>query len=117
MRHGKVKFHLARPTDQRIALMRSLTRSLFEHKKIVTTIKRAKAASRMVDRAISLAKRGDLTSKRRLISLLPDKKTYQNVMAWSVKVGTRQSGFTRVVPMPARRGDNAAMAVFEMVDA
>lgn len=116
MRHRNGINKLGLPTDQRIALMRSLARGLFQSNRIVTTHKRAKAASAYVDNIITQAKKGDLSSRRHVLALLPDKDIVKLVYANVDKFKNRTSGYTRIIKVGPRRGDSAEMAVFELVD-
>lgn len=116
MRHRRGNAKLGKPTDQRIALLRSLVRELFIRDRIQTTKTRAKAAQQYADRIIALAKKGDLASRRRAISLLPQKDVIKKVFDHvGPQVKERNGGFTRVVPLAPRQGDAAPMALLELV--
>jgi large subunit ribosomal protein L17 len=116
MRHRNGIDKLGLPTDQRIALMRSLTRALFQSNRIVTTHHNAKSASKYIDNIITLAKKGDLSSRRHVLSLIPDKEIVKLIYAGVEKFKARNSGYTRIIKVGPRRGDSAEMAVFELVD-
>ena len=116
MRHRcKVK-RLGKPADQRRALLRSLTTALIRYGRITTTKVRAKAVRSEADRMITLAKDGSLAARRRAAAYLYDKKL---VKALFDEVGDRYSdregGYTRIIRTVRRRGDNAEMAVIELV--
>ncbi|WP_204104887.1 MULTISPECIES: 50S ribosomal protein L17 [Spirulina sp. CCY15215] len=117
MRHQCRVPRLGRPADQRKALLRSLATELIRNGQIKTTKARAKAVRSQVDRMITLAKDGSLSARRRALSYLYDKTL---VKALFDEVGDRYSdrdgGYTRVVRTIRRRGDNAEMAIIELVD-
>ncbi len=116
MRHRCRVKKLGRPADQRRALLRSLATELIRHGQITTTKTRAKAVRSEVDRIITLAKDGSLSARRRAIAYLYDKNLvhslFENVQE---RYGNRQGGYTRVLRTIRRRGDNAEMAVIELV--
>ena len=106
---------LGRSRTARNALFRSQIAALAEYGKINTTYAKAKAIQPTIDNFCRLAK-GDQASKRKLLAKLGnDKKTTDNI---SEHIGNikRNSGFTRIIPLPARKGDNAKMARLEWVD-
>lgn len=116
MRHRKGNSKLGKPTDQRIALLRSLVRELFINSRIKTTKTRARAAQRYADRIIALAKKGDLSSRRQALRLLPHKDILSTVFSSvSDSIKNREGGFTRVIPLTVRQGDAAQMAMLEIV--
>lgn len=116
MRHRRRFKKLGRPADQRRALLRSLATELIRHGQITTTKTRAKAVRSEVDRIITLAKDGSLAARRRAIAYLYDKNLvhalFDNVQE---RYGNRKGGYTRVLRTVRRRGDNAEMAVIELV--
>jgi large subunit ribosomal protein L17 len=116
MRHRRRVKKLGRPADQRRALLRSLATELIRHGQITTTKTRAKAVRSEVDKIITLAKDGSLSARRQAIAYLYDKNLvhslFENVQQ---RYGTRQGGYTRVLRTIRRRGDNAEMAVIELV--
>jgi large subunit ribosomal protein L17 len=106
---------LSRPTDQRIALLRSLVRALFIYKKIETTDLRAKEARRMAEKLITLAKKGDLQSRRAALSVLPDKPVVAELFnEIAKKYEKKTSGFTRITKIKFRRGDAAQISLLEL---
>ncbi|NJL01182.1 MAG: 50S ribosomal protein L17 [Spirulinaceae cyanobacterium SM2_1_0] len=116
MRHQCRVPELGRPADQRKALLRSLTTELIRNGQIKTTQARAKAVRRHAERAIELAKDGSLAARRRALGYIYDKKLVQALFAEaSERYGSRQGGYTRVVRTMRRRGDNAEMAIIELV--
>lgn len=116
MRHGRRIPQLSKPADQRKALLRALTTQLLRHGRIETTVPRAKAVRSEADRIITLAKDGSLSARRQAMGYLYDK---QLVHALFEQVGqrysNRQGGYTRILRTVNRRGDNAEMAIIELV--
>jgi large subunit ribosomal protein L17 len=117
MRHRISGRGFGRNTNQRKALLRSLVVSLFEHLKIETTLAKAKETKRLAERIITLGKKGDLHSRRRALSYLPNKKVinklFDNI---APKIAHRNSGYLRIIKTRFRPGDNSTMAVLEFVD-
>lgn len=107
---------LGRPTDQRIALLRNLTTSFLKHGKIETTYEKAKETSRMADKMITLAKRGDLHARRQVLAYVYDKEVVSALFdEIAPKYTERNGGYTRVYKMGPRRGDGAEVAILELV--
>jgi large subunit ribosomal protein L17 len=116
MRHRCKVPQLGLPADQRKALLRSLATQIIRHGQITTTKTRAKAVRSEVDRMISLAKDGSLAARRRAMGYLYDKELVaQLFQEVNSRYGDRQGGYTRVVRTKRRRGDNAEMAIIELV--
>ncbi|MEB3224552.1 MAG: 50S ribosomal protein L17 [Synechococcus sp.] len=116
MRHGCRVPELGRPADQRKALLRALTTQLIRHGQVKTTKARAKAVRSEVDRMITLAKDGSLAARRRALGYLYDKDLVHALFAQAKeRYGDRQGGYSRVVRTVRRRGDNAEMAIIELV--
>jgi large subunit ribosomal protein L17 len=117
MRHGKKLAKLARPTDQRLAMLKSLTRELIIHKRIMTTLKRAQAAQFLAEKIIALARRGGLAAQKLALRILPDKTLIKNIFKEFPKIyQNRSSGFTRVVRCGRRLGDAAQRVILELVE-
>lgn len=141
MRHQTKKHQLSRAQDQRKALLRSLATQLFLHGEIKTTMAKAKALKSYADKVISLAKKGDLNSRRIALRYIYDIKTnrYMDVETKAVveektegkklmdetvlrklfteissKYSNRNGGYTRIYRMPNRRGDNSEMALIQL---
>ena len=116
MRHQLRIPLLSKPADQRKALLRGLTTQLMREGRVTTTKARAKALRNEAERMISLAKDGSLASRRRAIGYIYDKKL---VHSWFEKAkeryGDRDGGYTRIVRTVSRKGDNAQMAIIELV--
>ena len=116
MRHRCRVPHLGKPADQRKALLRSLATQLIRHGQIKTTKARAKAVRSEVERMITLAKDGSLAARRRAIAYLYDKNLVHALFAEAPeRYGSRKGGYTRIVRTIRRRGDNAEMAIIELI--
>ncbi|MBL6646475.1 MAG: 50S ribosomal protein L17 [Flavobacteriaceae bacterium] len=117
MRHGKKIAHLGRTASHRKAMLANMASSLIEHKRINTTVARAKALKRFVEPLITKAK-SDTTHNRRVVfSSLRNKYAVTELFSdISEKIGDRPGGYTRIVKLGNRMGDNADMAMIELVD-
>lgn len=117
MRHQCGNKKLGKPTDQRIALLRSLSRALILHGKIQTTDVRAKALRGFVENLITLGKEGSVHSVRRALAILPDKDAISIVFKnLAPRYEKRPGGYTRVIRAGFRRGDASPVSVIELVD-
>lgn len=107
---------LNRPTDQRVAMLRSLTASVLKHGKIHTTETRAKEVKSIADKMITLGKKGDLHARRQALSYLLDEDVvadlFDNI---APKYSDRNGGYTRILKEGPRRGDSAEMVILELV--
>ncbi|NET59082.1 MAG: 50S ribosomal protein L17 [Symploca sp. SIO2E6] len=116
MRHRCRVPQLGKPADQRRALLRSLATEVIRHGRITTTKVRAKAVKSEVERIITLAKNGSLASRRRAMGYLYDKKLVHSLFEGvSERYSDRDGGYTRILRTVRRRGDNAEMAIIELV--
>lgn len=117
MRHGKKVMHLGRKTAHRRSMLANMACSLIEHKRINTTVTKAKALKQFIEPIITKSK-SDTTHNRRLaFSSLRDKNAVAELFREvAVKVGDRPGGYTRVIKLGNRLGDNASMAMIELVD-
>ena len=117
MRHGKKVMHLGRKTAHRKSMLANMACSLIEHKRINTTVTKAKALKQFVEPLITKSK-NDTTHNRRLVfSALRNKYAVSELFRdISQKVGDRPGGYTRVIKLGNRMGDNASMAMIELVD-
>jgi large subunit ribosomal protein L17 len=117
MRHGNYGTNLGRTRSHRDALMRNLLTALFTHGRIRTTLPKAKALSPMADNMVTFAKQGDLQSRRLAARWIQNPpvlaRLFSTIAAWYT---TRQGGYTRVLKLEPRPGDNAPMAFVELVD-
>lgn len=117
MRHGKKINHLGRTDSHRKALLSNLAISLISHKRIVTTLAKAKALRTFVEPLITKSKNDTTHSRRTVFSYLQDKdivtELFRDIAA---KVANRPGGYTRIIKLNNRPGDNAEMAMIELVD-
>lgn len=117
MRHRVKGRKLKRTASHRTATLRSLATSVLKHKRIKTTLAKAKEARTFVEKLITKAKRNDLHSKRLVASEIKDKEVVKELFAEIVpKIGDRPGGYTRVIKLGHRDGDAAQMAILELVD-
>jgi large subunit ribosomal protein L17 len=109
---------LSRSRPAREALFTALTRALILSGKIVTTKAKAKAVQRTIEKYVSLAKKGDLSSRRRVLAGMDNSKSIVKTLFQKVApaFSAKQSGFTRIVLLPKRKGDNAEMARIEWTE-
>ena len=117
MRHGKKIAHLGRTASHRKAMMANMASSLIEHKRINTTVAKAKALKKFVEPLITKAK-SDTTHNRRVVfSALRNKYAVSELFRdIAEKVADRPGGYTRIIRVGSRLGDNASMALIELVD-
>tara|TARA_X000000950_G_scaffold108930_1_gene137301 strand:+ start:13267 stop:13872 length:606 start_codon:yes stop_codon:yes gene_type:complete len=117
MKHGKKVNHLGRKVAHRKSMLANMASSLIEHKRINTTVAKAKALKQFVEPLITKSK-SDTTHNRRLVfSALRNKYAVATLFRdVAQKVGDRPGGYTRVIKMGNRLGDNASMAMIELVD-
>lgn len=117
MRHNKKINHLGRTAPHRAALLSNLAIALIEHKRITTTLAKAKALKKFVEPLITRCKEDTTNSRRVVFRYLQNKEAvtelFKNI---SVKVGDRPGGYTRVIKLGTRQGDAAEMAFIELVD-
>ena len=117
MRHGVDGRKLGRKSAHRKALYRALVIALITHERIQTTTPKAKEARRLADRCITFAKKGDLSARRHVASVLNDKTAVQKLFdELGPRYATRPGGYTRVLKISGmRHGDNAEMSLLEFV--
>lgn len=107
---------LGRPTDQRMAMLRNLVTSFLKHGKIETTETRAKETKRLAEKMITLAKKGDLHSRRQVLAFVNEKEVVENLFNnIAPKYAERNGGYTRIYKVGQRRGDAAEVVVLELV--
>tara|TARA_B100001093_G_scaffold416246_1_gene406852 strand:+ start:3488 stop:4195 length:708 start_codon:yes stop_codon:yes gene_type:complete len=117
MRHGKKFNHLGRKAAHRKAMLSNMACSLIDHKRINTTVAKAKALKQYVEPLITKAKNDSTHSRRVVFSYLRHKETIKELFgAVSTKVGNRPGGYTRIIKTGNRLGDNAEMCMIELVD-
>ncbi len=116
MRHRCRVPQLGKPADQRKALLRALTTELLRHGRITTTKVRAKAVRSEAERMITLAKNGSLPARRQAMGYVYDKQLVHALFEKAQeRYGNREGGYTRIMRTVSRRGDNADMAIIELV--
>ena len=117
MRHRVRGRKLNRTESHRKALLRSLTTSLFRHKRIRTTVAKAKETRVFAETLITKARKNDLHSRRQVMSEIHDKEVIKELFGDILeKIGDRPGGYTRVIKLGNRKGDAAEIAILELVD-
>ena len=117
MRHGDKSNNLSRTASHRKALLSNLACQLFQHKKIVTTLAKAKALRPYVEPLITKAKDNTTHQRRLVFGHLQDKEAVKELFdVISAKIASRPGGYTRVIKLGKRVGDNAELAMIELVD-
>ena len=117
MRHGKKFNHLGRKAAHRKAMLANMACSLIEHKKITTTLAKAKALRLYVEPLITKSKNDTTHSRRTVFSYLKQKEAITELFGdIAIKVADRPGGYTRILKLSNRLGDNAQMAFIELVD-
>ena len=117
MRHKKLGRRFGRDSSHRQAMFSNMAAALIKHEQIVTTLEKAKDLKRVMDKYITLAKRGDLNSRRLAASRLRDEDMAKKLFdVLGPRYKARSGGYTRVVKAGFRYGDSAARAVIELVD-
>ena len=117
MKHGKKINHLSRKVAHRKSMLANMASSLIEHKRINTTVAKAKALKQFVEPLITKSKIDTTHNRRIVFSLLRNKYAVATLFRdVAIKIGDRPGGYTRVIKMGNRLGDNAAMAMIELVD-
>jgi len=117
MRHGKVHRKLNRTHEHRRAMFANMCAALIKHEQIVTTLPKAKELRPIVEKLVTLGKKGGLAARRQVIGEMRDvdmaKKLFDTL---APRYKDRHGGYTRIIKAGFRYGDNAAMAVIELVD-
>jgi len=117
MRHGKKFNHLSRKSSHRIAMLSNMATSLIIHKRITTTLAKAKALRVYIEPLITRSKEDTTHSRRVVFSYLQSKEAVTELFREvSSKVAERPGGYTRILKLGTRLGDNAEMAMIELVD-
>lgn len=117
MRHRKSFNHLGRKTAHRKALLSNMATSLILHKRIKTTVAKAKALQRYVEPLITKSKTDTTHSRRVVFSKLQNKESVSELFRdVALKIGERPGGYTRIIKLGTRIGDNAEMCIIELVD-
>jgi large subunit ribosomal protein L17 len=117
MRHGNGYRKLGRRSDHRRSLLRNMATSLLLHERIDTTVEKAKEVRSVVEKLITLGKRGDLHARRSVSSYIFDDVAVKKVFEeFAKRFGTRPGGYTRILRRGVRIGDAANLATLELVD-
>ena len=117
MRHGKKFNHLSRTADHRRAMLANMAISLIMHKRITTTLAKAKALKKYVEPLITRSKDDSTNSRRVVFSDLQNKEALKELFGpVAQKVGDRPGGYTRIIKLGSRQGDAADIAFIELVD-
>ncbi len=117
MRHNKAGRRLGRTTSHRVAMFRNMVTSLFNHEKITTTDSKAKELRSIAEKMITLGKRGDLHALRQAASYIRDKSTVTKLFSTiAPRYKERQGGYTRIIKLGVRSGDNAPVSLIELVE-
>ncbi len=117
MRHGNKVNKLGRTASHRRALLANLTISLIKNKRVTTTVAKAKALRMYVEPIITKSKNDTMHSRRTVFSYLRDKDSIKELFSTvAEKVANRPGGYTRILKLGTRMGDNAEMAMIELVD-
>ena len=117
MRHRKRTVKLGRTSAHREAMLANLVCSLIEHRRVTTTLAKAKAARPLAEEVVTLGKEGSLAARRQAVSLLRQRERvrtlFENI---APAMQNRSGGYTRIIRLGKRRGDNAELAILEWVD-
>ncbi|WP_029006282.1 50S ribosomal protein L17 [Azorhizobium doebereinerae] len=117
MRHGKVHRKFNRTAEHRKAMFMNLSQALITHEQIVTTLPKAKDLRPVVEKLVTLARRGDLHARRQAIAELRDVAVVRKLFdVLAPRYKGRPGGYTRIIKAGFRYGDNTAVAVIEFVD-
>ena len=117
MKHNIKNKKLNKTSSHRKAMFMNMSNALIKHEQITTTLAKAKELRKFIEKIITLGKKGDLLSRRKSISILQDKKMSKKVFdVLADRFKTRSGGYTRIIKLGNRFGDNAPTAVIEFVD-
>jgi large subunit ribosomal protein L17 len=117
MKHNIKNKKLNKTSSHRKAMFMNMSNALIKHEQITTTLSKAKELRRFVEKIVTLGKKGDLLSRRKAISILQDQKMSKKVFdVLSDRYKNRSGGYTRIIKLGNRFGDNAPTAVIEFVD-
>jgi large subunit ribosomal protein L17 len=117
MRHGKKFNHLGRKTAHRKAMLSNMAGSLIEHKRVMTTVQKAKALRKVVEPLVTRSKENTTHNRRIAFAVLRQKEVVTELFnVVGPKVGDRPGGYTRIIKTGNRQGDNAEMCMIELVD-
>ena len=117
MKHNIKNKKLNKTSSHRKAMFMNMSNALIKHEQITTTLAKAKELRRFVEKIVTLGKKGDLQSKRKTISILKDQKMSKKVFnVFAERYKARAGGYTRIIKLGNRFGDNAPTAVIEFID-
>lgn len=117
MRHNNIGRRLGRTPTHRVHMMRNMVTSILVHEKLTTTVTRAKELRRAVERIITMAKTDDLASRRQVLKVVHDRKVVAKLFETiAPRYQVRPGGYTRIIRLNPRVGDNAPMAIIELVE-
>ncbi len=118
MRHRMANRKLGRDKDHRRALFKNMATALFTYEKIITTEAKAKAVRRIVEKLITMGKRGDLAARRRVSQLITNKKVVKKLFDQiAPRFSNRNGGYTRILKIGRRVGDNAPLVLMGLIGA
>ena len=117
MKHNIKNRKLNKTSSHRKAMFMNMSNSLIKHEQITTTLPKAKELKRFVEKIITFGKKGNLESRRKAISILQDQKMAKKIFdVLAVRYKERNGGYTRIIKLGNRFGDNAPTAVIEFID-
>ena len=117
MKHNIKNKKLNKTSSHRKAMFMNMSNALIKHEQITTTLAKAKELRRFVEKIVTLGKKGDLLSRRKAVSILQDQKMSKKVFdVLAERYKARAGGYTRIIKLGNRYGDNAPTAVIEFVD-
>ena len=117
MKHNIKNKKLNKTSSHRKAMFMNMSNALIKHEQITTTLSKAKELRRFVEKIVTLGKKGDLLSRRKTISILQDQKMSKKVFdILADRYKSRNGGYTRIIKIGNRFGDNAPTAVIEFID-
>lgn len=116
MRHQKAGRKLGRTSSHRDAMLRNMTTSFFKHERIETTDAKAKELQKIVEKMVTLGKKGDLHSRRQVLRVIYDKEVIKTLFdTITPRYHDRNGGYTRIIKIGRRRGDNAPLSIIELI--
>ena len=117
MKHNIKNKKLNKTSSHRKAMFMNMSNALIKHEQITTTLAKAKELRRFVEKIVTLGKKGDLISRRKAVSILQDQKMSKKVFdVFADRYKSRAGGYTRIIKLGNRYGDNAPIAVIEFID-
>ncbi len=117
MKHNIKNKKLNKTSSHRKAMFMNMSNALIKHEQITTTLAKAKELRRFVEKIVTLGKKGDLLSRRKAVSILQDQKMSKKVFdVFAERYKARAGGYTRIIKLGNRYGDNAPIAVIEFID-